>query len=275
MKITTELINTRIGPATVSLPELVAKVKIEPLQVTLHQKVLEFLRDFAIKCHKELFEDHMPEQIDMIIEEEKEQKIENVEMKPPEKMPAELKKDIFIQKASISQFYIKFNYRSYKLSMANLYHKDFLELLNIADIRDLVITCKKFEGRGFNNIEALTKNITEHYTNDIVNNQLMTCVTAVSPIRSVTNIMNGFADIFRLPVLSYRKRRRLWGGLTDGIGSFFSNVATETKIIGGTVFFWDFIRENRLLDLLLIVLVGNKLILINITKDYICIFNMQ
>ncbi len=236
-----EMVN--VGGAE-AMPELLLKVKMEPLQLTLHQKVLEFLKDYAVKCHKELFEDHTPEEIDAFANENTEPpEVKKVAAAPsavasPPAGPAQPQHDVFIQKATISQFYVKFNYRSYKLSMAKLYNKEFFELLNIADIRDLVITFKKFEGRGFNNMEELSKSISGHYANDILNNQLLTCVTAVSPIRSVTNVVSGFVDIFRLPVLSYRKRKRLWGGITEGFGSFFNKVANETKLIGQTV--WIF-----------------------------------
>jgi len=220
------------GSANKFLPALKMKVKIEPLNITLHQKVLEFLKNYASKCHKELFEDQTAEKIDFLEE----------ELKEPEPSKPEVSashtsshSDIFIERFSISRFYIKFNYRSYKLSMKKLYKKELFELLNIADIRDLVITFKKFEGRAYNNIEKLIKELTDYYTNDILNNQLLTCVTAVSPIRSITNIIGGFIDIFRLPVKSYKKRRRVWSGLTEGVSSFITKLSSETKLIGKLV----------------------------------------
>lgn len=242
-KVAVELLNTeKKSKEDTDLPELIVKVKIEPIQLMLHQKVLEFLREYAMKCHDELFEDHMAEEIERAEEEPPESPMEEKKAakNPLSTAPATAaalvpKRDIFIQKATISQFYVKFNYRSYKLSVAKLYNKELFELLNIADIRDLVITFKKFEGHAFNNLEELTKSVSAHYSNDILNNQLLTCVTAVSPIRSITNVVGGFIDIFRLPVLSYRKRKRLWTGVTEGIGSFFSKVASETKLIGQTV----------------------------------------
>lgn len=171
-KFTVEMLNS--GGMVQDLPELVLKIKVEPIQLLLHQKVLEFLRDYATKCQKELLERHVEKT------EEKEEKKHDEEKKSPVVKPASNQRDLFVQKATISQFYVKFDYRSYKLTMSNLYKKEMLELLNIADIRDLVITFKKFEGRGFNTLDELIKCISQHYTNDILNNQLLTCVTGIS-----------------------------------------------------------------------------------------------
>lgn len=198
----------------------------------LHQKVLEFIRENALKCKEELFENQTPEKVDAIKED-----MENVgNIVDPAVKGAESKgNELFVQRVSISQFYIKFNYRSYKLNVAKLYNKQLLELLNIADIRDLVLNFKKFDERGFNNVNDLVDKIVDVLTKDIIENQLLNCVTAVSPIRSITNIMNGFIDIFRLPVVSYRKRKKVWNGLTKGINSFFSNITSETRLVGETV----------------------------------------
>ncbi len=175
VKVAVEMLNSAFGPNMVDeLPELILKVKVEPLQFLLHQKVLEFLREYAGRCQKELLDrrGEKPEAPDAVPKRPEE------EHKSPKPAPAQ--RDLFVQKATISQFYVKFDYRSYKLTMSNLYKKEMLELLNIADIRDLVITFKKFEGRGFNTVEELVKAISQHYTNDIVNNQLLTCVTGIS-----------------------------------------------------------------------------------------------
>lgn len=232
VKICADVLNSGLEDRV--MPGVKAKVKVEPLNVELHQKTLEFFKRYAAKCHRELFEDHTAEKIDYL--EDVQDDAESDEPKgqlAASHVPAH--SDLFIERLSISQFYVKFNYRSYRLSMSKLYKKEIFEFLNIADIRDLIITFKRFDGRGYNSVEKLVKELTDYYTYDILNNQLLTCVTAVSPIRSITNIMSGFIDIFRLPIRSYRKRRRVWSGLTEGVSSFISKLSSETKLIGKVV----------------------------------------
>jgi len=218
-------------------PELVLKLQIEPLEILLHQKVLEFIRRNAIKCTEELFENQTPEKVEAIKEDVESVRNNKLARSPVEKAVS-TGNELFVQRVSISQFCIKMNYRSHKFNVAKLCNKELLELLNIIDIRDLVINFKKFDERGFNNINDMIDKLVEHYGKDIVDNQLLNCVAAVSPIRSIINVVDGFVDIFRLPIVSYRKRKKVWNGLTRGVNSFFSKITSETILIGETVLFY-------------------------------------
>jgi len=218
-------------------PELVLKLQIEPLEILLHQKVLEFIQHNAIKCTEELFGNQTPEKVEAI-KEDMENPGNNKLVDSPTITTVSAGNELFVQRVSISQFYIKMNYRSYKLNVAKLYNKELLELLNIADIRDLVINFKRFDERGFNSINDVIDKLVEYYGKDIVDNQLLNCVAAVSPVRSITNVVGGFIDIFRLPIASYRKRKKVWNGLARGINSFFSKIKSETILIGETVVFY-------------------------------------
>eukprot|EP00826_Nyctotherus_ovalis_P057621 TRINITY_DN7887_c0_g2_i2.p1 TRINITY_DN7887_c0_g2~~TRINITY_DN7887_c0_g2_i2.p1 ORF type:complete len:252 (-),score=92.90 TRINITY_DN7887_c0_g2_i2:173-928(-) len=230
-RVCVEISDTNLGGKP--QPELVLKVQVEPLEIMLHQKVLEFVRENALKCKEALFENQTPEKVEAIKED-----MENAGGKlqdSPVITPAGT--ELFVQRVSISQFYIKLNYRSYKLNVGKLYNKEFLELLNIADIRDLTVSFKKFDERGFNSVNDLMEKLVDFFAKDVIDNQLLNCVAAVSPIRSITNIMGGFIDIFRLPVVSYRKRKKVWNGLTKGFNSFFSKITSETILMGKTVLF--------------------------------------
>lgn len=147
-------------------PEILLKVDLEPFQMLLHQKVMEFLMEFVLNSQNEILTKKA------LVEEEKEvKKTEKAEILTQET-------PIFIQRISISPFYVKLNYRSYKLRVSKLYNKEFLQLLNIADIRDLIISFNKFEGRGFNSLDLMINQMIQQYTKEMLKTQaMMTYVT--------------------------------------------------------------------------------------------------
>ena len=163
-KIIIELINPNFEQKDQPVfPEMLLKVDLEPFQMLLHQKVMEFLMEFVLNSQNEILTKKA------LIEEEKE--VKKVEMPIQDS-------SIFIQRITISPFYVKFNYRSYKLRMSKLYNKEFLQLLNIADIRDLIVSFNKFEGRGFNSTDLMLNQMIQQYTKEMLNTQaMMTYVT--------------------------------------------------------------------------------------------------
>ena len=110
-------------------PGISLKVKIEPLHITLHQKVLEFLKEYAANCQEDLFEDKTAEEINPFENYEEENLLNEIK-EPLEESKKEVSQtvtqshsDIFIERISVSRFYVQFNYRSYKLSMTKLYNR--------------------------------------------------------------------------------------------------------------------------------------------------------
>ena len=125
-KICLEIKNLKSGKN--DYPGISLKVKIEPLHITLHQKVLEFLKEYAANCQEDLFEDKTAEEINPFENYEEENLLNEIK-EPLEESKKEVSQtvtqshsDIFIERISVSRFYVQFNYRSYKLSMTKLYN---------------------------------------------------------------------------------------------------------------------------------------------------------
>jgi hypothetical protein len=142
----------------------------------------------------------------------------------------------YIRKFKIDEFFINFCYNSHELVLSKIKKSNFMELINISNIKDLRIFLKSYEFSGYKTIHEILEIILTYWRNDI-SGQLISphTLTSISTIRPLVNMFNGFMDIFKQPWEYYKTDKSIKDGLTIGVRNFVLNFTTESLFLGEKV----------------------------------------
>jgi hypothetical protein len=148
---------------------------------------------------------------------------------------ANLKRKVrfYVKYLNIQPFKIKVSYKSDNLNIVNLYKGDLLNYMtNIVDISNLRVRIKEYKIKDKILLEKAVSKIINFYLNDLVNNQKLSLLASVYPIRVTINIMKAFLTLIRSPVDSYMNERYLMIGVYQGFTTFLSQITNEFSDVG-------------------------------------------
>jgi len=118
---------------------------------------------------------------------------------------------------------------------------DYLEVINLFVLEGMELVLRHVKLSGVDGWGGLCENVMMSWVNDISRHQIHKCIASVSmpPMRSLSNIGSGAADLILLPMEQYGKDRRIVRGLKKGAKSFLKSVTIETlntasKVARGT-----------------------------------------
>ncbi|CAK4947130.1 unnamed protein product [Aphanomyces euteiches] len=199
------------------------KLKFLPLRINLDQDVLDFLKQFS--------QTSTPAPAKPPV----------FETKPdvPTALPAPTviseKQEVtasssvyFFQSVDIRSFKIKIDYRPQRVDFQALQAGDYLEVINLFVLEGMELSLRHIKLSGVDGWDALINQTLIHWVQDISRHQIHKCLASVVPMRSITNIGAGAADLILLPMAQYGKDRRVVRGLRKGATSFLRSVTIET-----------------------------------------------
>ncbi|RCI05217.1 autophagy- protein 2 [Rhizopus stolonifer] len=196
--------------------ELRLKVKLLPIRLFVDQDALNFLVEFFTF-------DKMILKSTQLID-------------TPKKSERD---DIFFQYVSIHPMTIKIDYKPKYLNYTNLKEGQLAELINLFSLDGAEMSLCAIKLSGITGIDPLLDKLAQAWLPHIKQTQVPHMVSGVAPIRSLTNLGTGVADLVLLPVQQYRKDGRIIRGLQKGTLSFARATAIEaiklsSRIASGT-----------------------------------------
>ncbi|KAI9249301.1 hypothetical protein BY458DRAFT_559947 [Sporodiniella umbellata] len=196
--------------------ELRLKVKSLPIRLFVDQDALNFLVDFFTF-------DKMMLKSTQLIEVTEETK----------------KEDVFFQHITISPITVKIDYKPKYLNYSNLKEGQLAELINLFSLDGAEVSLCAIKLSGIKGMDLLVDKLTQAWLPYVKQTQVANMVSGVAPIRSLTNLSTGVADLVLLPVQQYRKDGRIIRGLQKGTLSFARATAIEaiklsSRIASGT-----------------------------------------
>ncbi|KDO28461.1 hypothetical protein SPRG_20167 [Saprolegnia parasitica CBS 223.65] len=134
----------------------------------------------------------------------------------------------FFQSVDIRACKIKIDYRPQRVDYEALRAGDYLEVINLFVLEGMELTLRHIKLTGVDGWDALGHQTLLSWVQDISRHQIHKCLASVVPMRSITNIGAGAADLILLPMAQYGKDRRVVRGLRKGAKSFLKSVTIET-----------------------------------------------
>ncbi|RHY10068.1 hypothetical protein DYB36_010515 [Aphanomyces astaci] len=201
------------------------KLKFLPLRINLDQDVLDFLKHFSSSADS-------PDD-----DEEKGARNVKPDLPAPLHAPTVVSDkpetapgvaSFFFQSVDIRSFKIKIDYRPQRVDFQALQAGDYLEVINLFVLEGMELSLRHIKLSGVSNWDALINQTLVHWVQDISRHQIHKCLASVVPMRSLSNIGAGAADLILLPMAQYGKDRRVVRGLRKGATSFLKSVTIET-----------------------------------------------
>ncbi|ETV99582.1 hypothetical protein H310_08237 [Aphanomyces invadans] len=201
------------------------KLKFLPLRINLDQDVLDFLKQFSRPTNSE-----SPPTDDSAAFPKPDLPVPlhapTVISEKPEMAPGAA--SFFFQSVDIRSFKIKIDYRPQRVDFQALQAGDYLEVINLFVLEGMELSLRHIKLSGVSNWDALINQTLVHWVQDISRHQIHKCLASVVPMRSISNIGAGAADLILLPMAQYGKDRRVIRGLRKGATSFLKSVTIET-----------------------------------------------
>lgn len=213
------------------------RCRILPLRINLDQETLEFLRRFFDHQVSENSSSHAD--------------ADNLENSPPSgRNPNSFdsREDSFVdvgawffQSCDIRSCKIKIDYRPQHVNYEALRDGDYLEMINLFVLEGMELSLRPIKLTGIDGWFALGDECLKSWITDISQHQIHKCVASVSmpPVRSISNVGSGAADLILLPLEQYGRDRRIVKGIKRGAHSFLKTMTIETlntasKVARGT-----------------------------------------
>ena len=137
---------------------------------------------------------------------------------------------IIIKKILIEEFFINFCYNTHKLQLKNT--KDYLEILNITNLKDFKIFFKQHISQNRIILSDLFNELFQYWKDDINNNQIINSfISSISFLKPFNNVVESFFDIFRQPFYHSSVNE----GAAKGFRLFFINISSELIYLGEKV----------------------------------------
>lgn len=139
-------------------------------------------------------------------------------------------------KVSLMEFFVNISYNSHKLSFNQIKNKNYLELLNISNIKDFKIVFNKYVNPRSLDLFDLINHLINFWKEDIKNHQLVTAVfSSISYLRPFNNMLNGFLELVKQPYLAIKDHKNFKKGLAKGFANFFISLSSESIFLGEKV----------------------------------------
>jgi hypothetical protein len=137
----------------------------------------------------------------------------------------------FFQSCDVQGFKVKIDYQPQRFNLELLKEGQYAELVNLFPLEGMELTMRHVKMCGIAGWGGIGDGLVTSWINDISRKQIHKCIASVSggvPLRSITNIGAGAADLVLIPLEQYRRDRRLVRGLKRGATSFMRAFAVET-----------------------------------------------
>eukprot|EP00753_Platysulcus_tardus_P012052 PLAT3336.6.p1 GENE.PLAT3336.6~~PLAT3336.6.p1 ORF type:complete len:2053 (+),score=1160.82 PLAT3336.6:683-6160(+) len=135
---------------------------------------------------------------------------------------------LFFQHVRVNAVRISLDYVPKHVDLAALREGSLLEAINVFPISSLALDLRRVDAHGVSGLSAVLQRVAASWADDILQEQLHRCVASVGPLRGVSNIGAGVADLVLLPMEQFKKDRRLLLGLRAGASSFLKALSVET-----------------------------------------------
>lgn len=144
-----------------------------------------------------------------------------------------------LEYVNIQPVTLKIDYKPKYINYSNLKEGQLAELINLFSLDGAEMSLCSIKLTGITGIDPLLDKIAQAWLPHIKQTQVPHMVSGVAPIRSLTNLGTGVADLVLLPVQQYRKDGRIIRGLQKGTLSFARATAIEaiklsSRIASGT-----------------------------------------
>ena len=154
-----------------------------------------------------------------------------------EKSGNALMNKIIIKKIFIEEFLVNFCYNTHKLVLQNNKNKEFLEILNLTDLKDLKVLFRQHISENSIILSDIFDELLQYWKEDIKNNQIISSfISSISCLKPFKNIVESFFEIFRLPYYYHINNESISEGTTKGFILFFINISSESINIGEKVY---------------------------------------
>jgi hypothetical protein len=139
-------------------------------------------------------------------------------------------------KVSLMEFFINISYNSHKLSFNQIKNKNYLELLNISNIKDLKIVFNRYINQRSLDLFVLIQELLQFWKEDIKKHQLVTAVfSSISYLRPFNNMIVGILELVKQPYLAIKDHKNFKKGLAQGFANFFISLSSESIFLGEKV----------------------------------------
>ena len=200
------------------------KTKLLPLRINLDQEAIDFLNNFFATTNVQKVEK------------------DSVKSLSPQNRHRLQESEIqlgvwFFQSCDIGGVKMKIDYRPHHINYKSLKNGDYLEALNLFILEGMELDLEHLMLSGIDGWGELGNTVLSSWANDIYRHQIHRCVASVSmpPVRSMSNLGSGAADLILLPIEQYARDKRLLKGLQRGAHSFLRTATIETLNISSRI----------------------------------------
>jgi len=174
-----------------------------PIRCYIHQSALRFIRGFfrGEDIHKN----------------------KNDESKPGNSPP-----ETFFQVFKVKPFKVKVDYTPYEIDTSALKDGNFIEILNLLPLEEMVLKLKAVELRNLTGWGSVLSELTCKWVQDVSSTQIHKFLTTTSPIHPIANVGDGVKQFVMIPLEEYRQRGHVRKALQRGTVTLAEVVAYET-----------------------------------------------
>jgi len=178
-------------------------LELLPVRCYIHQSALRFIRGFFRK------EDDFPNESNR---------------SQPEDAPPE----IFFQNFFVKPFKLKVNYTPYKIDTSSLKEGNYIEILNLLPLEEMVLNLKAVELRNLTGWVSVMSELVCKWVQDVISTQMHKFLTTTSPIHPIANVGGGVKNFVMIPLEEYKQRGHVGKAFQRGTATLAEVVAYET-----------------------------------------------
>ena len=137
--------------------------------------------------------------------------------------------EMFFQSLVVSSVKLKIDYHPKRVDIAGLREGNFIELLHVLPMEGLCLMLPCVRANALDGLSAVGEKILSVWINEILEKQLHHIAAGINmpPVRSITNVCNGAADVVLLPLHQYKKGGKVGRAARKGAVSFLRTMTTE------------------------------------------------
>lgn len=155
---------------------------------------------------------------------------------PNEKIDETTLHKVIIQKIIIEEFFVNFCYHSHKIEIKNSKNKEFMDVLNLMNLKDLKILFRNYVCNKGIILSDLFNELSLYWKKDIKNNQIINSfISSLTCVKPFKNIFESFFELYRLPYIYHVNNLDVSEGACKAFQQFFINLSTESIYLGEKV----------------------------------------
>lgn len=132
------------------------------------------------------------------------------------------------QSVDVRGFRLKIDYDTRNVDLAALKQGSLIELLNLFPLEGVELELQRAVFNGIVGVDTAAQLVAESWLQDITSSQLHKFVAGTGPIRPLSEVGAGAANLVLLPIQQYKQDGRVLHGLRKGAVGFVKTVTLET-----------------------------------------------